>query len=76
MIGIFATVLAINLPEVITIPLIDQCDIIKFKMERSDWSCQIPTAPNFFYTVSPDPFFEAARLGVYQLRVEIDIAAS
>jgi len=37
------------------IPLIDQCDTTKFEMEQS---VQIPAAPKFFYTVSPDPFFE------------------
>ena len=66
--SILTTVLAINLPAQAAIPLIDQCDIIKFKMIIAS---QIPAAPNFLYTVSPNPFLEGWALENYIYFVSI-----
>ena len=52
--------LAINLPEVISTSRdsFDRPVWHHLKWSNLIGAAQIPAAPNFFYTVSPDPFFE------------------
>ena len=45
-------------------PLIDQCDIIKFEIERSIEAAQFPAALDIFYTISPD--FFSRRVGCHK----------